>query len=93
MDVDLQTRRAVVKTAIYNRWIVLSAFHTHTGVRTIWKEPEPKRDWVMTRIWSFSIDAVCVSVIFLVLSSLYMWYQLKQKRLLGSVLLGLSTLG
>ena len=92
VDVDLRTQRAVVRAAIPSRWSILGALHTSTGVRTIWNEPEPERDWGMTRIWSFSIDAVCVSVIFLVLSSLYMWYQLKQKRLLGSVVLGLSTL-
>ncbi len=92
VDVDLQSRRVVVRTAVPNSWNVLGALHTATGVRTIWKEPEPERDWAMTQVWSFSIDAVCVGVIFLVLSSLYMWYQLKQKRLLGSVVLGLSTL-
>ena len=92
VDVDLQSRRALVKTAIPSMAGVLLALHTNTGVRTIWNEPEPHRDWVMTKIWSFCMDAICAGLIFLVLSSLYMWYQLKQKRLLGSIVLSLGTL-
>ena len=92
VDVDLQTRIARVRTAIPGVGGVLLSLHTATGVRTIWNEPEPHRDWVMTKIWSFCMDAICAGLIFLVPSSIYMWYQLKQKRLLGSLVLSLGTL-
>ena len=92
VDVDLHSRKALVRTAIPNAGGVLLSLHTNTGVRTIWNEPEPHRDWVMTSIWSFCMDAICAGLIFMVLSSLYMWYQLKPKRLLGSLVLGLGTL-
>ena len=92
VDVDLQSRIAVARTAIPNAATVLLALHTSTGVRTIWNEPQPQRDWFMTQIWSFSMDAICAGLIFLVCSSLYMWFLLKHKRLLGSIVLGLGTL-
>ena len=92
VDVDLQSRKALVRTAIPSAAGVLLALHTSTGVRTIWNEPQPQRDWIMTRVWSFSMDAICAGLIFLVCSSLYMWFQLKHKRLLGSIVLGAGTL-
>ena len=63
MDVDLQSWRALVRTAIPSMAGVLLALHTTTGVRTFWNEPEPHRDWVMTKIWSFCMDAICVGLI------------------------------
>jgi hypothetical protein len=39
----------------------------------------------MTRIWTFFMDALCIGLIFMVLSSMYMWYQLRQGRILGLV--------
>ena len=92
VDVDLQSRKALVRTAIPKAYGVMLALHTSTGVRTIWNEPQPQRDWIMTRVWSFSMDAICAGLIFLVCSSLYMWFQLKHKRLLGSIVLGAGTL-
>ena len=92
VDVDLSTQMAVVRTAVPNVGGVLLSLHTATGVRSIWDEPVPHRDWIMTSIWSFSIDAICVGLIFMVLSSLYMWIELKRKRLLGLLALSLGTL-
>ena len=92
VDVDLPAGMAVVRTAVPNAGGVLLSLHTATGVRSIWNEPVPKRDWIMTHIWSFSMDAICLGLIFMVLSSLYMWIELKRKRLLGLLALGLGTL-
>jgi len=44
-------------------------------------------------VWAFSMDAVAAGMIFMVLSSLYMWWELPQKRLLGAVVLGIGSLG
>ncbi len=38
------------------------------------------------------MDAVAAGLIFMVLSSLYMWLQLPQKRLPGAIALGLGSL-
>lgn len=92
VDVDLEANRALVRTAIPGAPAVLLALHTTTGVRTMWNEPKPRRDWIMTKIWSASMDAICVGLIFLVLSSLYMWLKLRQGRTWGGVALTLGTL-
>ena len=49
-------------------------------------------DPFMTSLWAFSMDAVAVGLIFMVLSSVYMWFELPRKRLLGAVVLGLGLL-
>ena len=38
------------------------------------------------------MDAVAIGLIFMVLSSVYMWFELPQKRIPGAIALGLGTL-
>ena len=49
------------------------------------------RDWTLTTVWAYSMDAIAAGLIFMVLSSLYMWWELPQKRLYGVVALGLGS--
>jgi hypothetical protein len=65
--------------------MTLENIHTHNGMRIVMNEPGPVRDWGMTRIWTFFMDALCIGMILMVLSSIYMWYQLRQGRILGLV--------
>ena len=46
------------------------------------------RDWLLTMIWSFSMDALCLGLIVLALSALYMGWLLEGKRV--GVLLSFS---
>jgi hypothetical protein len=48
------------------------------------------RNWLLSKIWCFAMDAVAVGLIFMVLSSYYMWFRLKKVRLLGWISLGLG---
>jgi len=79
-----------VRQADVNLWGVMQALHSFTGVQIA--DPRNTRDWELTTMWAFSMDAVAVGLIFMVLSSLYMWLQLPQKRLPGVVALGLGSL-
>ena len=90
VDVDLETQRAAVTTATPKWAGQLGDLHTSNGVRAIYRESEPRRDWVMTRIWVFAMDALCVGLILIVISSLYMWAQLRKKRIPGLIALGLG---
>ncbi len=90
VDVDLETQNAIITTAKPNTWGRLADLHTTNGVRAIWRESEPRKDWAMTRIWVFAMEALCVGVICLVVSSLYMWTQLKRKRIPGLIALTLG---
>jgi hypothetical protein len=85
---DLKSKLATVEQIRVNAWGVLRLIHEFTGVRL--NEPKEQRDWLLTKIWSLSMDAVVIGLLFMVASSFYMWYQLKPKRRLGLVIFGLG---
>jgi hypothetical protein len=68
----------------------MKMLHTFTGVRA--SDPDAERDWWATKIWSFSMDAVSLGLIFLVGSGFILWLKKKNGRILGTVLLGLGIL-
>jgi hypothetical protein len=87
---DLVQKRISVRQADVNLWGVIKVLHTFTGFQI--DDARKRRDWVLTSLWAFSMDAVAAGLIFMVLSSLYMWFKLPQKRLPGAVVLGLGSL-
>ena len=82
---DLTNGRAKVTYTQYNGWGVLRTLHTFVGVSP--DDSRNQRDWILTTIWALSMDAVAVGIIFMVLSSFYMWWRLKDKRRAGFVAL------
>jgi hypothetical protein len=82
--------RATVRQADVNLWGVMKVLHTFTG--NIADDSRNTRDWPLTYLWAYSMDAVAAGLIFMVLSSVYMWLQLPQKRLAGAIALALGTL-
>ena len=91
LKADLAKQRVTVRHSVVNLWGVMKVLHVFTGVQM--DDARQSRDWVLTSIWAFSMDAVAAGMIFMVLSSLYMWWELPQKRLLGAVVLGIGSLG
>jgi len=87
---NLAQKRVAVRQADVNLWGVIKVLHAFTGVQM--DDPRNSRDWALTSMWAFSMDAVAAGLIFMVLSSLYMWFGLRQKRLLGAVALSLGSL-
>ncbi len=87
---DMHNQRATVRRTQVNGWGILYNLHTFIGVRM--NNPNMERDWLLTKIWSFSIDALVLSLLFMVLSSYYMWYGLTGKRRLGMIALALGML-
>ena len=87
---DLAAGRATVERMEVNGWGVLTMLHTFSGVRV--NDPKAQRDWLATKIWSFSMDALAVGLLFMVCSSYYMWYRLQAKRRWGWIALGLGML-
>jgi hypothetical protein len=68
-----------------NWWGVLKMLHVFTGVRKTSISPE--RDWLMTKIWSFSLDTVAVGLILMVCSGYYMWWVVKKRHAVGAIVL------
>jgi hypothetical protein len=71
VSVNVPAGVASIDQISVNGWGILNALHSFTGVRG--GRPEATRDWWLTGLWSFSMDAVCVGIIFMVLSGYWMW--------------------
>jgi len=89
IQADFTQARAKIAHTEYNAWGVLRTLHSFVGVSL--DDSRNQRDWVLTIVWAYSMDAVAAGVIFMVLTSLYMWWGLAGKRLFGLVALGLGT--
>ncbi len=85
---DLVQKRATLEHTRINAWGILRVLHTFTGVRA--DDPRAQRDWLATSIWSLCMDGVAVGLVFMVLSSLSMWWGMRPKRRLGAAALGLG---
>lgn len=86
---DLRAGRAAVQRTELNAWGVTRILHTFTGVRL--NDKRNARDWWATRLWAFSMDAVAAGLIFMVLSSVWMWWSQKRKRAAGLAALAAGT--
>ena len=72
VNITLQNNIAKVNRVKAQPIATLEILHTFSGIRGIWRESDSQRDWLPTRIWSFSMDALCVGLILIVVSSLYL---------------------
>lgn len=79
--VDIAQNRASVQHFENSRLAAFRIFHTFSGSRI--NTPGSRRDWILTAVWAFSMDALATALIVMVLGSYYMWYRLKPKRRLG----------
>jgi hypothetical protein len=90
LNADLAQQRVTVRHTVVNLWGVIKVLHPFTGVQI--DDARQSRDWALTSVWAYTMDFVAVGLIFMVLSSLYMWWDLPQKRLPGAVAFGLGSL-
>jgi hypothetical protein len=93
IQADLKQSRASVMLTEYNVWGVVRTLHTFVGVSP--DDPRNRRDWAVTTVWALSMDAVAAGVVIMVLSGIYMWWGLREKRKPGLValVLGISVCG
>jgi hypothetical protein len=82
---DFANQRATLNRIDLNYWGITRILHTFTGVRL--EDRRNERDWWLTTIWALAMDAVALGLVFLVASSLWMWFELRQKRRWGLVAL------
>ncbi len=87
---DFEKGTAVINRIKVNGWGVLHNLHVFSGVRR--GDPMMQRNWLLTSLWSFSMDALSVGLLVMVFSSFYMWYRLPKKRRLGVIALALGSL-
>lgn len=82
---DLDRGEATVQSTDVNAWGVMRILHTFTGVRS--GDERNQRDWILTVLWAFAMDAVAAGLAVIVVGSYYMWWRLPQKRMWGLVAL------
>ena len=79
--VDLNAKHAYVKEFKNSRLHAFQILHTFSGSR--FNQPLSRRDWSMTSVWVFAMDALAMGLIIMVLGSYYMWWRLKTRKALG----------
>ena len=86
--VDLNAKQAYIKEFKNSDLHAFQIFHTFSGTR--FNQPSSRRDWVVTSVWVFAMDALAAGLIVMVLGSYYMWWRLKKQKALGvtTLLLG-----
>ena len=85
INADWAAGRATVRRADVNLWGIMKTLHAFTG--NVADDPRNSRDWALTYLWAYSMDAVAAGLIYMVLSSIYMWLRLPEKRLPGAIAL------
>lgn len=73
---DTLQNRASIQRIDFNLWSIARVLHTFTGVRM--SDERNSRDWGLTTVLALSMDGLAVGLILMVLSSLYMWWDLKK---------------
>ena len=86
---DMARGKATVEQIGFNGWGTMRVLHTFTGVRR--GDTRNERDWTLTTIWAFAMDAVSAGLILMVLSGIYMWWRVPAKRRWGLVALVTGT--
>ncbi|HWR50135.1 MAG TPA: PepSY-associated TM helix domain-containing protein [Bryobacteraceae bacterium] len=90
IESDFAKGLASVHRIDVNAWGVMRMLHTFTGVRI--GDARNQRDWFLSVLWAFAMDAVALGLIVMVLGSYYMWWRLSRKRTWGAVALSLGVL-
>lgn len=87
---DLNRNHVSVQRIDVNTWGVMRILHTFTGVRM--DDPRNQRDWFVTTLWAYTMDAVAVGLILLVLTGIPLWWDRVPSRRLGGVFLATGAL-
>jgi hypothetical protein len=85
VSVDLAEQHATVQQVRVNAWGAIRALHLFTGVKI--NDANNHRDWWLTHLWSFAMDATSVGMILLVITGVHIWLSLRQKRIAGALAL------
>lgn len=68
VEADLAAGRATVERTKLDGWGVVRSLHTFVGVSR--NEPERRRDWWLTGLWSLAVDLTAAGLVLLVIGGL-----------------------
>lgn len=81
VDAHLDSAVARVTEIRVNAWGVMDALHKFTGVKM--GDPDQRRDWLLTRLWSFAMDVLAIGMVILVASGVFLWLRRADTRRMG----------
>jgi len=90
ISADITKGSADIRHATVNPWGIAKILHTFTGNYAT--DPRNRRDSSLAAIWAYSMDFVAAGLIFMVLSSIYLWLKQPAKLVPGAICLALGTL-
>jgi hypothetical protein len=90
VQADLGHQTVSVQEIRVNKWGAFKMLHTFSGVRM--GDPLRKRDWLVTKLFSVTMDGVAIGLIIMVVTSCYLWFLRKARRRQGAIVLALGVL-
>lgn len=88
--VDLDTATAAIERTQFNSLGAMRALHLFTGVRM--NDTKNERDWLLTKVWVFAMDALAAGLLIMVVSGIWIWLQSGRHRVAGLTALGTGLL-
>jgi hypothetical protein len=86
--VNLERRLATVQHFEHGHLGRFRTLHTFSGSR--YNQPTSQRDWIVTTLWVWAMDALAAGLIVMILGSYYMWWRLKKRHAAGLASLSLG---
>jgi hypothetical protein len=90
ISADVAHGHADIRHATVNPWGIAKILHTFTGNAAT--DPRNRRDSSLAAIWAYSMDFVAAGLIFMVLSSIYLWLKQPAKLIPGAICLALGSI-
>ena len=86
VKLDLKQATASVEQTRNNLLAISRNLHVFTGVRL--NDAKNDRDWAVTKVWAYSMDAIAIGLLVMVATGLWAWLQSKSPRWPGLTALG-----
>ena len=90
VKVDLSQAVATVERTKVSTLAIARNLHVFTGVRM--NDPKNNRDWILTSVWAYSMDAIAAGLLLMVASGVWIWLRAGTQRWPGVIALGAGVL-
>jgi len=91
IHIDFKSSISDQKKIVFNWWGKMRILHTFNGSDKM--NPGTQPNWLVTRIWRLSMDAIALGLIFLCTGSWIMWYKIRNDYSLGPIVLIMGVAG
>jgi hypothetical protein len=88
VSADLAKASAEVEKRGPGTWRLLHTLHTFTGVSV--RDETRQRNWAPTWLWVLAMDGLAIGLLAMVATGIYLWWQLRSRRLAGLAALGIG---